>query len=415
MPQEIRLYIAPTAVGAQTDRYPTDSHLHYSSVGSKSSSAAAEHLIRIPDWLLSWQTGHATAYSRAATAKPRISTDDVGCLREDCLPRVTVDYCTVLWVTMSIKYVPNPLLPSPLLLFMLLSPSPLHRPSTTTTTSSTSTMSRTKRIRSHLSSWVMLSPTTNPPYTPLPNEQTLFTSPPRIGFSLSTPSHYPGKQQQPYNFTNSTGILYITNRRIIYLPEKPSKEFQSFAAPILNLHDSHCTAPWFGPNVWIALLQPVQGGGIPTPSTGVLEIKLTFKEGGAFDFHTTFERVKERLQQAVEVSRISGDGTGSSRAAMNGVDVSNVNLEDLPAYQEESDGPLISPVGPPPAAVAATSQQSNAQRDSGIAVDEERPRSKPTEADFGAPTEPPPGYEETQIQGLQDEMDRRASEGARRS
>ncbi|GAB1729252.1 hypothetical protein NU195Hw_g1584t1 [Hortaea werneckii] len=276
-------------------------------------------------------------------------------------------------------------------------------------------MSRTKRIRSHLSSWVMLSPTTNPPYTPLPNEQTLFTSPPRIGFSLSTPSHFPGKQQQPYNFTNSTGILYITNRRIIYLPEKPSKEFQSFAAPILNLHDSHCTAPWFGPNVWIALLQPVQGGGIPTPSTGVLEIKLTFKEGGAFDFHTTFERVKERLQQAVEVSRISGDGTGSSRAAMNGVDVSNVNLEDLPAYQEESDGPLISPVGPPPAVVAATSQQSNAQRDSGVAVDEERPRSKPTEADFGAPTEPPPGYEETQIQGLQDEMDRRASQGAGRS
>ncbi|KAI6934703.1 hypothetical protein KC355_g16032, partial [Hortaea werneckii] len=158
----------------------------------------------------------------------------------------------------------------------------------------------------------------------------------------------------------------------------------------------------------------VQGGGTPTPSTGVLEIKLTFKEGGAFDFHTTFERVKERLQQAVEVSRISGDGSGSSRTAMNGMDVSNVNLEDLPAYQEESDGPLISPVGPPPA-VVATSQQSNAQRDSGIAVEEERPRSKPTDADFGAPTEPPPGYEETQIQGLQDEMDRRASEGARRS
>ncbi|OTA36684.1 hypothetical protein BTJ68_03294 [Hortaea werneckii EXF-2000] len=163
-------------------------------------------------------------------------------------------------------------------------------------------------------------------------------------------------------------------------------------------------------------MRSTYGGGIPTPTTGVLEIKLTFKEGGAFDFHTTFERVKERLQQAVEVSRISGDGTGSSRAAMNGVDISNVNLEDLPAYQEESDGPLISPVGPPPAAVAATSQQSsNAQRDSGVAVDEERPRSKPTEADFGAPTEPPPGYEETQIQGLQDEMDRRASEGARRS
>ncbi|RMX78835.1 hypothetical protein D0869_08765 [Hortaea werneckii] len=404
---------------------------------SKSSSAAAEHLIRIPDWLRLWfvRVDHLASNlnrlprlarwrewsvtqqpSCLPTAKPRISTDDVGCLREHYLTRLTAAALCCGSLCLSSRF-PNPpsFFPSLLLLlFMLLSPSPLQRLCTTTTPSSTSTMSRTKRIRSHLSSWVMLSPTSNPPYTPLPNEQTLFTSPPRVGFSLSTPSHFPGKQQQPYNFTNSTGILYITSRRIIYLPEKPSKEFQSFAAPILNLHDSHCTAPWFGPNVWIALLQPVQGGGIPTPSTGVLEIKLTFKEGGAFDFHTTFERVKERLQQAVEVSRISGDGSGSSRAAMNGVDVSNVNLEDLPAYQEESDGPLISPVGPPPA-VVATNQQSNAQRDSGIAVEEERPRSKPTDADFGAPTEPPPGYEETQIQGLQDEMDRRASEGARRS
>lgn len=155
----------------------------------------------------------------------------------------------------------------------------------------------------------------------------------------------------------------------------------------------------------MALLQPVQGGGIPAPSTGVLEIKLTFKEGGAFDFHSTFERVKERLQQAVEVSRISGDGTGSSRAAMNGVDVSNVNLEDLPAYQEESDGPLISPMGPPPA-MTSPNQQSVVQRDSGIAVDDERPQPKPADS---APMEPPPGYEETQMQGVQDEMDRRLS------
>lgn len=274
-------------------------------------------------------------------------------------------------------------------------------------------MSRTKRIRSHLSSWVMLSPTTNPPYTPLPNEQNLFTSPPRIGFSLSTPSHFPGKQQQPYNLSHSSGLLYLTNRRIIYLPEKPTKEFQSFAAPILNLHDSHCTAPWFGPNVWIALLQPVQGGGVPVPATGVLEIKFTFKEGGVFDFHTHFERVKERLHQAVEVSRISGDGGGGSRAAMNGVDVSSVNLEDLPAYQEESDGPLIAPVASqPPVAMAASQRHvAAAQRDSGIAVDDERPLPKATDSSMNPPNEPPPGYEEAQSQGLQDEVDRQFSKG----
>ena len=46
--------------------------------------------------------------------------------------------------------------------------------------------------------------------------------------------------------------------------------------------------------MWQALLQPVHGGGIPTPLGGVVELKFTFKDGGAFDFHTHFERIKER-------------------------------------------------------------------------------------------------------------------------
>ena len=268
-------------------------------------------------------------------------------------------------------------------------------------------MSRTKRIRSHLGSWVMVSNTTNPPYTPLPNEQNLFTSPPRISFALSTPAHYPGKQQQPFSLTHSSGILYLSNRRIIYLPDKSTPKLQSFAAPLLNLHDAHVTAPFFGPNVWTALLQPTSGGGIPVPAAGVVEIKLTFKDGGAFDFHTQYERIKERLQQAVEVSRISGDGGGGSRAAMNGVDVRNVNLEELPAYQEQSDAPLLSPVAPVPALSAPVSY---VQRDSGVGVND-RPAPKAADNAFSAPDEPPPGYEEVQMQGLQEEAERRLSNG----
>lgn len=168
------------------------------------------------------------------------------------------------------------------------------------------------------------------------------------------------------------------------------------------------TAPFFGPNVWLALLQPTQGGGIPIPGGGVVEIKLTFKDGGAFDFHTKFEQVKERLQQAVEVSRVHGDGTGSSRAAMNGVDTTNVNLEDLPAYREESDGPLIAPVAAPAAAQPVAQPTA---RDSGAGSGDTRPQPKPTDNAFSPPDEPPPGYEEAQMAGLQDEMDRRESEG----
>lgn len=255
----------------------------------------------------------------------------------------------------------------------------------------TTNMSTTQRIRSHLSSWVMLSPSATPPYTPLPDEQTLFTSSPRISLSISTPAHFPGKQQQPFSLSATSGLLYLTNRRVIFLPDKGTPQLQSFAAPILNLHDSHVTAPWFGPNVWTALLQPTQGGGIPVPSTGVVEIKFTFKEGGAFDFHTQYERIRERLQQAVEMQRASGaDGSGSSRAAMNGVDVSNVNLEDLPAYQERGDGPLIPPI--------ALQSNGTAAGGSGTRTAQQ------------VPSEAPPGYEEAQMDRLQEEVERRESE-----
>lgn len=263
---------------------------------------------------------------------------------------------------------------------------------------------RRERFRSHLSSWVMLAPQSTPPYTPLSNEQTLLTSSPRVGFNLSTPSHFPGKQQQPYSLSSGSGLLYLTNRRIIFIPDKSTKDFQSFAAPILSLHDSHVAAPWFGPNVWTALLQPTQGGGIPTPAGGVVEIKLTFKEGGAFDFHTAYERVRERLQQAVEVSRIDGDGTGGARNAMSGVNVENVDLEDLPAYQERGNGPLMSPVAAEQAAAAR-----QPQRDSGLGGQDGRDR--PKEGD--TPSEPPPGYEEAQNSALQDEAERRLNEGQR--
>jgi len=205
-----------------------------------------------------------------------------------------------------------------------------------------------------------------------------------------------------------SGVLYLTNRRILYIPDKSTDKLQSFAAPILNLHDSHVTAPFFGPNVWLALLQPTQGGGIPIPGGGVVEIKLTFKDGGAFDFHTKFEQVKERLQQAVENLRVNGDGAGSSRAAMNGVDTTNVNFEDLPAYREQSDGPLIAPVA---AAMPAQTVAPPAARDSGTTSGDSRPQPKPTDNAFSPPDEPPPGYEEAQMSGLQDEMDRRESEG----
>lgn len=273
----------------------------------------------------------------------------------------------------------------------------------------------------------MLSPTSPQAFTPLPHETTLYTSPPRTTLSLTSLNKYPG--HEPFSMTSSSGTLYLTNSRIIYLPSTPTPRLQSFAAPILNTHDSHIVAPWIGPNVWTALVQPVQGGGIPAHHPA-LELKLTFKEGGAYDFHSRYERVKERLQQAVEVARDSGrvvpgdgvqTGRGRGGGALAGVDVANVHLEDLPAYEEEagavpqlhvasSGGETRGNLPPPPSSLPPPPQQQQQQRQqTGLSSTDVNNADTAAPQTFNPPADPPPGYEEVQRETVEDELERRLS------
>lgn len=103
-----------------------------------------------------------------------------------------------------------------------------------------------------------------------------------------------------------------------------------------------------------------------------MELKLTFKEGGAFDFHQVFEQIKERVHHAHTIARESGRPL-------------DVDLEQLPAYEparesESSSGPqIISPVPVRP------------QRNGNVA----QASSGPPPPAVG-PDELPPGYEEAQ-------------------
>lgn len=166
-------------------------------------------------------------------------------------------------------------------------------------------------------------------------------------------------------------------RQVVYLPASKSNDFQSFSSPLLNVRDSHVSAPFFGPNVWTALVQPVSGGGI-SPSLPAVQLKVTFKEGGAFDFHTNFERIKERLEQAVE-------NTSEGTRGQQNVDLSAVHLEELPAYE-----------APPNASQSARPSQTPEESQSSRASD------TGTE-----PVEPPPCYEEVQSQSVAHELEER--------
>ncbi|KAE9370392.1 hypothetical protein N431DRAFT_33206 [Stipitochalara longipes BDJ] len=242
--------------------------------------------------------------------------------------------------------------------------------------------------------WVMTSPNETG-FVKLPNERILYTSPPRTHLQISTPNTYPGAE--PFSAKSEAGVVYITNQRIVYLPSTSTPELQSFSAPILHLQDTYVRAPFFGANYWVALCKPVPGGGIP-PNNSAVELRLTFREGGAFDFHSTFEQIKERLHHAYTMARESG--------RQNVVDV---DLEQLPAYEpareveSEDEGPrILSPVPTRPQA-----------RDSG-AADALRNPTETSPPNFTAPDEPPPGYEEAQAQAVGIDLDQRLREAAER-
>lgn len=141
-------------------------------------------------------------------------------------------------------------------------------------------------------------------------------------------------------------------------------------------------------------MQPVPGGNIP-PQHVAVELKMTFKDGGAFDFHSTYERIKERLQQAVYVARESGHlvgngletGDGRGAGGLAGVNMDAVHLEELPTYDDANAG--FSPHGPP---VAMSPRNVSYRR----AQDRVAP-----------PSEPPPEYEDILRDSVEDELERR--------
>jgi WW domain-binding protein 2 len=246
----------------------------------------------------------------------------------------------------------------------------------------------------------------------LPNERPIWKSSQRTALSLTTPRAYPGNS--PLNIKSENGTLYLTNQRVVYLPGSPTEAFKSFSASLLNLHDSHMTMPWFGPNAWEALVQPVAGGNIP--DNHHVELKLTFKDGGAPDFHTQFERIKERLQQAVDNAREANAGSRSG-GAVGGVNMDTVHLDELPTYENSGHDRMAPPeppiatrrIVPRPDSVAPSSNLMDepipqvAEERQAWAQDPSLPQERPVDA--------PPGYEETQHRSLEEEMTRRFNRG----
>jgi hypothetical protein len=70
---------------------------------------------------------------------------------------------------------------------------------------------------------------------------------------------------------------------------------------------------WFSANAFVATITPVKNGGIPH----FAELKLVFKEGGAFEFYNTYTALLDRLHAQGDAEPVD-------------------HLEDLPMYSNET-------------------------------------------------------------------------------
>jgi len=146
--------------------------------------------------------------------------------------------------------------------------------------------------------------------------------------------------------------------------------------------------PLFGPNAWKAIVQPVANGGLGGGGGGGgVELKLVFKDGGASDFSTIFERLKEKVLNARE----TGVGAGA------------VHLDELPTYEDARSGEPSSSAATTTAPVAPPSPTAAAPV---IVLEPPEITIAQADADPPIPNGPPPGYEETQRESVAEELER---------
>lgn len=136
-------------------------------------------------------------------------------------------------------------------------------------------------------------------------------------------------------------------------------------------------------------MQPVPNGGIPPHLQGV-ELRLTFKDGGTFDWHARYCEVRERLAQVRE-NAVAGSGVGAGGGG-------DVSLEQLPAYEAVDPRPA-----PTERQGVRTAREEDVVSTAITAVAPVTPVAPAPSATSAPPPAPgpdelPPGYEESQTQ-----------------
>ncbi|CAK7200012.1 hypothetical protein SEUCBS139899_002700 [Sporothrix eucalyptigena] len=262
-------------------------------------------------------------------------------------------------------------------------------------------------------SWVMMS--REGEVVKLPGEKIYYKVRSRIGLDVSTPKSLPNAT--PFSVKSDSGIVYVTNNRVIYIPARPTETFKSFSAPILDFEDTRVASSFFGPWSWNAVVKPTVGGGIPS-DVPRLELKMTFKEGGHDAFQNKFEVMKERLSYARTLQQETGQVIPTG--------------EDLPRYEAaapNTSGPSTQPPAPAPVVGSSLSasdakerealghfeqsrEQQAANATAAGTIDASQGSSLRGQTSSVTPDEPPPDYEEAQAQAIDNRFEENERQAA---
>ncbi|CAG8625717.1 2188_t:CDS:10, partial [Ambispora leptoticha] len=111
----------------------------------------------------------------------------------------------------------------------------------------------------------------------------------KVSLVLEFGSGYPGNGGQ----LKAEGVIHITNQRVIFLSKPTVEHLKSLSIPLKNLRDGKLVQPWLGANYYTATVIPVPNGGMSAPGT----IKITFKEGGGFEFSSIYSQIIQRMAE----------------------------------------------------------------------------------------------------------------------
>ncbi|KAI0638559.1 hypothetical protein C8Q77DRAFT_1091701 [Trametes polyzona] len=186
-----------------------------------------------------------------------------------------------------------------------------------------------------------LSPARQP--TPLPNELTIRTIDSGVELSLHIPDAPPTGPATSGGSGGSkklkeTGRIWLTDQRLIFVADLPSKgapSFQSLSVPLSSLLSTKFEQPRFGANYLSIDIRPSFGGGLVDGTRA----EIRFKDKGLFEFTTSLEKTRERAiymkrQSAEEEEGLPAYSTPGPSGASSPYVPGDIPSENPPGYDD---------------------------------------------------------------------------------